>query len=168
MELIAAPPNSPTPNAVFITIMWTTGRHKRQQPTNEPLHSPANHLLFHLLSFHVSICSASKSNHQNSNNESMQQQKKHKHRFHLNSLWSIWYGILATYLQGYLVLHGAYRFLGEFRNFKCIKMFTVGRTTERATPPQRYTTFGWAICIWPRCAGPPMRTHPMRIRIIII
>lgn len=72
-------------------------------------------LLIHSFLFYVFICSASKSNHQNSNNESMQQQKKHKHRFHLNSLWSIWYGILATYLQGYLVLHGAYRFLGEFK-----------------------------------------------------
>lgn len=44
----------------------------------------------------------------------MKQQLKPKHKFHLNSLWSIWYGILATYLQGYLALHGAYRFLGEF------------------------------------------------------
>ncbi|XP_037924160.1 protein tincar isoform X3 [Hermetia illucens] len=31
---------------------------------------------------------------------------------HLNSLWSIWYGILVTLFQGYLAVHGAYRFLG--------------------------------------------------------
>lgn len=38
---------------------------------------------------------------------------KRKHRYHLNSLWSIWYGILFTYFQGYLILNGAYRFLGK-------------------------------------------------------
>ncbi|XP_044314760.1 protein tincar isoform X1 [Drosophila rhopaloa] len=31
---------------------------------------------------------------------------------HLNSLWSIWYGVLLTLFQGYLAMHGAYRFLG--------------------------------------------------------
>ncbi|EDW95834.2 uncharacterized protein Dyak_GE25500, partial [Drosophila yakuba] len=30
----------------------------------------------------------------------------------LNSLWSIWYGVLLTLFQGYLAMHGAYRFLG--------------------------------------------------------
>lgn len=32
---------------------------------------------------------------------------------HLNSLWSIWYGVLLTLFQGYLAMHGAYRFLGK-------------------------------------------------------
>lgn len=32
---------------------------------------------------------------------------------HLNSLWSIWYGIVLTLFQGYLALHGTYRFLGK-------------------------------------------------------
>lgn len=65
----------------------------------------------------------------------MQQQKKHKHRFHLNSLWSIWYGILATYLQGYLVLHGAYRFLGEF------KLSNVLQNEQRASNGDRWKIF---------------------------
>jgi len=34
---------------------------------------------------------------------------------HLNSLWSIWYGVLLTLFQGYLAMHGAYRFLGKFK-----------------------------------------------------
>lgn len=32
---------------------------------------------------------------------------------HLNSLWSIWYGIILTLFQGYLALHGTYRFLSK-------------------------------------------------------
>lgn len=43
----------------------------------------------------------------------MHTKAKRKHRFHLNTLWSIWYGILFTYFQGYLILNGAYRFLGK-------------------------------------------------------
>lgn len=68
---------------------------------------------FGFVSFSLLFCSASKSNHQNCNNETKQQLKR-KHKLHLNSLWSVWYGILATYLQGYLALHGAYRFLGKY------------------------------------------------------
>ncbi|XP_037944889.1 protein tincar [Teleopsis dalmanni] len=36
----------------------------------------------------------------------------HNTFLHLNSLWSIWYGVLFTLFQGYLAVHGAYRFLG--------------------------------------------------------
>ena len=57
--------------------------------------------------------STSKSNQHNCNNESEPMKAKRKHRYHLNSLWSIWYGILFTYFQGYLILNGAYRFLGK-------------------------------------------------------
>uniref|UniRef100_A0A336LLF2 CSON010848 protein n=1 Tax=Culicoides sonorensis TaxID=179676 RepID=A0A336LLF2_CULSO len=39
------------------------------------------------------------------------QQMLEKHRLHLNTLWSIWYGILVTLFQGYLVVQGAHRFL---------------------------------------------------------
>ncbi|XP_063704575.1 protein tincar [Culicoides brevitarsis] len=39
------------------------------------------------------------------------QQMLAKHRLHLNTLWSIWYGILVTLFQGYLVVQGAHRFL---------------------------------------------------------
>lgn len=42
-----------------------------------------------------------------------QQTKEQKSYLHLNSLWSIWYGVLFTLFQGYLAVHGAYRFLGE-------------------------------------------------------
>lgn len=42
------------------------------------------------------------------------QTKEQKSYLHLNSLWSIWYGVLFTLFQGYLAVHGAYRFLGEF------------------------------------------------------
>ncbi|GAB0090157.1 protein tincar-like [Sergentomyia squamirostris] len=34
-----------------------------------------------------------------------------RRRFHFNSLWSIWYGILMTLLTGYLAIEGAHRFL---------------------------------------------------------
>lgn len=57
--------------------------------------------------------SASKSSHHNCNNEPGSTKAKRKHRYHLNTLWSIWYGVLFTYFQGYLILNGAYRFLGK-------------------------------------------------------
>ncbi|XP_055549066.1 protein tincar [Wyeomyia smithii] len=37
---------------------------------------------------------------------------KKPRRLHLNTLWSVWYGILITLLQGYLVLQGTHRYLG--------------------------------------------------------
>lgn len=43
----------------------------------------------------------------------MEAKAKRKNRFHLNTLWSIWYGLVFTYLQGYLILNGTYRFLGK-------------------------------------------------------
>lgn len=54
------------------------------------------------------------------NNYRQPQQMLAKHRLHLNTLWSIWYGILVTLFQGYLVVQGAHRFLSEcsFRLFK--------------------------------------------------
>lgn len=59
--------------------------------------------------------SASKANHHICNNESVPTKAKRKHHgIHLNTLWSIWYGILFTYFQGYLILNGAYRFLGKY------------------------------------------------------
>uniref|UniRef100_A0A336LJ13 CSON011319 protein n=1 Tax=Culicoides sonorensis TaxID=179676 RepID=A0A336LJ13_CULSO len=45
------------------------------------------------------------------NNYRQPQQMLEKHRLHLNTLWSIWYGILVTLFQGYLVVQGAHRFL---------------------------------------------------------
>lgn len=41
------------------------------------------------------------------------QQVLAKHRLHLNTLWSIWYGVLVTLFQGYLVVQGAHRFLSK-------------------------------------------------------
>lgn len=58
--------------------------------------------------------SAAKSSHnQNCNNAMDGKSRRRKHRYHLNTLWSIWYGLLFTYLQGYLILNGTYRFLGK-------------------------------------------------------
>lgn len=37
---------------------------------------------------------------------------KKPRRLHLNTLWSVWYGLLVTLLQGYLVLQGTHRYLG--------------------------------------------------------
>lgn len=47
------------------------------------------------------------------NNYRQPQQMLEKHRLHLNTLWSVWYGILVTLFQGYLVVQGAHRFLSE-------------------------------------------------------
>lgn len=63
--------------------------------------------------YHFKFSSTSKTNHHLSCNNEPQTKAKRKHRYHLNTLWSIWYGILFTYLQGYLILDGAYRFLGK-------------------------------------------------------
>lgn len=37
---------------------------------------------------------------------------KKPHRLHLNTLWSVWYGVLVTLLQGYLILQGTHRYVG--------------------------------------------------------
>ncbi|XP_055640852.1 protein tincar [Toxorhynchites rutilus septentrionalis] len=37
---------------------------------------------------------------------------KKPHRLHLNTLWSVWYGLLVTLLQGYLILQGTHRYVG--------------------------------------------------------
>lgn len=39
---------------------------------------------------------------------------EHKsHRIHFNRLWSVWYGILVTLFQGYLITLGLHKFIGE-------------------------------------------------------
>ncbi|XP_058115880.1 protein tincar [Anopheles ziemanni] len=38
--------------------------------------------------------------------------KHRRRRLHLNTLWSIWYGILVTLLQGYLIVQGTHRYIG--------------------------------------------------------
>lgn len=85
--------------------------------------------------------SAAKSSHnQNCSNNSMDgKSKRRKHRYHLNTLWSIWYGLLFTYLQGYLILNGTYRFLGKrkiVRNADERKLFS-GRGFFRKGLPQK-------------------------------
>jgi hypothetical protein len=37
-----------------------------------------------------------------------------KSHIHFNRLWSVWYGILVTIFQGYLVILGLQKYLGEF------------------------------------------------------
>lgn len=34
-------------------------------------------------------------------------------RIHFNRLWSVWYGILVTLLQGYLIVQGLHKYLGK-------------------------------------------------------
>ncbi|KAH8414097.1 hypothetical protein KR222_006551 [Zaprionus bogoriensis] len=87
-------------------------------------------------SLNTSICNSVLTNATTGSNSLSQQQqqlqakyiksKRHQSRYsnlqhsghdsssylHLNSLWSIWYGVLLTLFQGYLAMHGAYRFLG--------------------------------------------------------
>lgn len=36
-----------------------------------------------------------------------------KSRVHFNRLWSVWYGILVTLFQGYLVVLGLQKYIGE-------------------------------------------------------
>ncbi|XP_075144961.1 transmembrane protein tincar [Haematobia irritans] len=54
----------------------------------------------------------SKRKHAKYNNMYSNMYPDHNNYLHLNSLWSIWYGVLLTLFQGYLAVHGAYRFLG--------------------------------------------------------
>lgn len=36
-----------------------------------------------------------------------------KSHIHFNRLWSVWYGILVTIFQGYLIILGLQKYLGE-------------------------------------------------------
>jgi len=90
----------------------TSGKH--HQHTNS-LHQQHQHL--HHQHHHQN--SLQHQNHHNhhvhsTNSSSVgQPMKPNKCRLHLNTLWSIWYGILATLLQGYLIVQGAQRFVGN-------------------------------------------------------
>lgn len=44
---------------------------------------------------------------------SEEQHRRKKSHIHFNRLWSVWYGILVTILQGYLVILGLQKYLGE-------------------------------------------------------
>lgn len=35
-------------------------------------------------------------------------------RIHFNRLWSVWYGVLVTLLEGYLIIQGLHKYLGNF------------------------------------------------------
>lgn len=37
-----------------------------------------------------------------------------KSHIHFNRLWSVWYGILVTLFQGYLIVLGLQKYIGEF------------------------------------------------------
>jgi hypothetical protein len=39
-----------------------------------------------------------------------------KSHIHFNRLWSVWYGILVTLFQGYLIVLGLQKYLGERRH----------------------------------------------------
>lgn len=38
---------------------------------------------------------------------------RRKSHIHFNRLWSVWYGILVTLFQGYLIILGLQKYLGE-------------------------------------------------------
>lgn len=57
---------------------------------------------------------------------------------HLNSLWSIWYGVLLTLFQGYLAIHGASRFLGNYFN-KYKHIFMYGNNYINSTTLEQMT-----------------------------
>lgn len=44
---------------------------------------------------------------------STQSEDRRKSHIHFNRLWSVWYGILVTLFQGYLVILGLQKYLGE-------------------------------------------------------
>lgn len=45
---------------------------------------------------------------------SSQENDDKKSHIHFNRLWSVWYGILVTIFQGYLIILGLQKFVGEF------------------------------------------------------
>lgn len=42
-----------------------------------------------------------------------EEHNRKKSHIHFNRLWSVWYGILVTILQGYLVILGLQKYLGK-------------------------------------------------------
>lgn len=86
-----------------ISNTGSSGNHKQHQPHpnfQEP-HFPTKYM-------------NSKRKHANYSSMYSQMNPDHNNYLHLNSLWSIWYGVLLTLFQGYLAVHGAYRFLGNY------------------------------------------------------
>lgn len=47
------------------------------------------------------------------NSQQQQQQHIKKSHIHFNRLWSVWYGVLVTILQGYLIVQGLHKYLGK-------------------------------------------------------
>jgi hypothetical protein len=44
---------------------------------------------------------------------SSQRTNETKSHIHMNTLWSVWYGILVTFFQGYLIILGLQKYIGE-------------------------------------------------------
>lgn len=55
-----------------------------------------------------------------STHQSEEHSRKKSH-IHFNRLWSVWYGILVTILQGYLVILGLQKYLGK--HMRAINLF---------------------------------------------
>lgn len=45
---------------------------------------------------------------------SSQENNRTKSHIHFNRLWSVWYGILVSIFQGYLIILGLQKYLGKF------------------------------------------------------
>jgi hypothetical protein len=45
---------------------------------------------------------------------SNQESSETKSHIHMNTLWSVWYGILVTLFQGYLILLGLQKYTGKY------------------------------------------------------
>lgn len=53
--------------------------------------------------------------------------EERKSHIHFNRLWSVWYGILVTIFQGFLIHQGLQKYLGEL----CFVHFISNRTEKR-------------------------------------
>lgn len=51
-------------------------------------------------------------------------------RAHLNSLWSVWYGLTVTGLQGYIAFNAGLRFLGEYNSSIPLNSFKIYRSNK--------------------------------------
>ncbi|XP_073816865.1 transmembrane protein tincar [Musca autumnalis] len=96
--------NSSISNSVLNSGSSQSANHSQQHHLPTHTNFQANHLPGKYMN--------SKRKHAKYNNMYSNMYPDHNNYLHLNSLWSIWYGVLLTLFQGYLAVHGAYRFLG--------------------------------------------------------
>lgn len=59
------------------------------------------------------VTAGCQSNAKAMSNQQQPMDNKSKSHIHFNRLWSVWYGILVTLFQGYLIILGLQKYLGE-------------------------------------------------------